>query len=121
MTAGRLIAYIAAVIVILFGVLFIWAAFGVQFNSGWLIAGLVSVAIGFGLIWFARRLKPTLETAQNITLNIDLPANVDMDTLQCENCGGPLSPDDISMVAGAPVVTCPFCGSTYQITENPKW
>ena len=50
MTAGRIIAYIAAAIVLLFGVLFIWAAFGAEFNSGWLITGLISVGIGFGLI-----------------------------------------------------------------------
>ena len=28
---------------------------------------------------------------------------------------------DIKLVAGAPVVTCPFCGTTYQLTEEPKW
>jgi hypothetical protein len=121
MTAGRLIAYIAAGIVILFGVLFVWAAFGEQFNSGWLVVGLISVAIGFGLIWFGGRLKPVIEGDQNVTLNIDLPENVDMDTLQCRNCGGDLSTDDIEMVAGAPVVTCPYCGTTYQLTEDVKW
>jgi H+/Cl- antiporter ClcA len=121
MTAGRLIAYIAAAIVILFGVLFIWAAFGDEFNSGWLVVGLISVAVGFGLIWFGGRLKPVIEGDTNVTLNIDLPGDVDMESLECDRCGGPLAPEDISMVAGAPVVTCPHCGSTYQITEAPKW
>ena len=27
----------------------------------------------------------------------------------------------ITLVAGAPTVTCPYCGVTYQITEEPKW
>jgi hypothetical protein len=121
MTAGRIIAYIAAAIVLLFGVLFIWAAFGPQFNSGWLITGLVSVAIGFGLIWFAGRLKPEIQPDQNVTLNIDLPSNVDLDTFKCESCGGELSPKNVSMVAGAPVVECPYCGTTYQLKEDPKW
>ena len=119
MTAGRVIAYIGAGIAILFGVLFIWAAFGTVFNSGWLITGVISVAIGFGLIWFAGRLKP--EPEQNITLNIDLPANVDLDTFKCESCGGVLSPENVEMVAGAPVVSCPYCGTTYQLKEDPKW
>ncbi len=121
MTAGRIIAYIAAAIVLLFGVLFIWAAFGTVFNSGWLITGLVSVVIGFGLIWFAGRFKPETQTEQNVTLNIDLPANVDLDSFKCQSCGGALTTDNVKMVAGAPVVTCPYCGTTYQLTEDPKW
>lgn len=122
MSAGRIIAYIAAAILIFFGVLFIWAAFSPQGQVGWILVGLISVAIGFGLIWFAsRRMVKAGEAGQNVTLKIDLPANVSMDTLKCKSCGGSLSPDDIKMVAGAPVVTCPYCKSTYQITEEPKW
>ena len=113
--------YIAAAIVLLFGVLFIWAAFGTQFNSGWFITGLVSVAIGFGLIWFAGRLKKEVPADQNVTVNIDLPANVDLDKFKCETCGGELSTDDVELVAGAPVLTCPYCGTTYQLKEDPKW
>jgi uncharacterized Zn-finger protein len=29
--------------------------------------------------------------------------------------------DNIQMVAGAPVVNCPYCHTTYQLTEEPKW
>jgi len=25
------------------------------------------------------------------------------------------------MVAGAPMVTCPYCHTSYQLTEDPKW
>jgi uncharacterized Zn-finger protein len=32
-----------------------------------------------------------------------------------------LTSENIKMVAGAPVVTCPYCGSTYQLAEEPKW
>jgi Na+/melibiose symporter-like transporter len=121
MSTGRIIAYIAAAILLIFGVLFIWAAFGTEFNSGWLFTGLISVAIGFGLIWFAGRLKRETPAEQNVTLNIDLPENVELDTFKCESCGGVLSPDNIEMVAGAPVVSCPYCGTTYQLKEDPKW
>ena len=46
----KYIAYILGVIFIFFGVLFIWAAFGEVFNSGWLVTGIITVGIGFGLI-----------------------------------------------------------------------
>jgi hypothetical protein len=61
------------------------------------------------------------KAAQNVTLKIDLSGDVNLDTLKCQNCGGTLAPENVKMVAGAPVVTCPYCGTTYQLTEEPKW
>lgn len=121
MSAGKVIAYIAAGILILFGVLFIWAAFGPAFNTGWFITGLVSVAIGLGLIWLAGRQKAAAPGEQNVTVNIDLPGNVELESMKCKTCGGTLTSENIKLVNGAPVVTCPYCGSVYQLTEEPKW
>jgi uncharacterized Zn finger protein len=56
-----------------------------------------------------------------VNLKVDLPGEVGMDTIKCKSCGAPLSSEDIKMVAGAPVVECPNCGTTYQLTEEPKW
>ena len=122
MNAGKLIAYITAAILIFFGVLFVWGAFSPDGSPGWIPVGLVSVGIGFGLIWFAGRSKPAQSNAGNsTTLKIDLPGNVNLDTLKCKSCGGAITVDNIKMVAGAPVVSCPYCKSTYQLTEEPKW
>ena len=121
MSAIKIIAYIAAAILIFFGVLFIWGAFSAQGSPGWILIGLISVGIGFGLIWFGSRQKPAAQAGENVTLNIDLPGNVNLDTLKCQSCGGGLTSDNIKMVAGAPVVTCPYCHTTYQLTEDPKW
>ena len=122
MTAIKIIAYVAVAILIFFGVMFIWGAFSPQGSTGWILIGLISVGIGFGLIWFGSRQKPATQAGeQNVTLNIDLPANVNLDSLKCKSCGGALTTKDIKMVAGAPVVTCPYCNSTYQLSEDPKW
>jgi hypothetical protein len=120
MNVGKVIAYIAAAIFIFFGILFIWATFSPEGQIGWLIVGVISVGIGLALIWFVGR-RPVGEQTQNVTLNVDLPSNVNLDTLKCKACGGSLSPEHIEMVAGAPVVKCPYCGTTYQLTEDPKW
>lgn len=117
----KTIAYIGAAILIFFGVLFIWGAFSPQGALGWIPVGLISVGIGLALIWFASRPKPVAPGDQNVTLKIDLPANVNLDTLKCQSCGGSLTMDNIQMVAGAPVVNCPYCHTTYQLTEDPKW
>jgi hypothetical protein len=134
MSTSRILSYIAAVLLILiglaavfFGVIYIWGSFSPTGQSGWITSGLISVIIGLimigggaYLISLAGRGKMGAVT-ENVTLNIDLPANVNMDTLKCKSCGGTLTMDNIQMVAGAPVVNCPYCKSTYQLTEEPKW
>ena len=118
----KIIAYIFAGILVFFGVIFLWGAFSPQGSPGWIIIGLILVLIGFGLIWFAsRRYGKAAESGSNVTLNIDLPGNVELETLKCQSCGGVLSSENIEMIAGAPVVNCPYCGTSYQITEEPKW
>ncbi len=134
MSTGRTLSYIAAVILILIGVaamfigiIFIWGSASPSAQSGWVFIGLVSATIGIVLIGggaylisLAGRGKMGAPT-QNVTLKVDLPANVSLDTLKCKSCGGSLTMDNITMVAGAPVVNCPYCNSTYQLTEEPKW
>ena len=82
--------------------------------------GLLAGAGGIWLIITAVR-KTRAETAQNVTLQVDLPADVNVEKLKCQSCGGVLTADDIKMVNGAPMVTCPFCKTVYQLTEEPKW
>lgn len=120
MSAVKIIAYIAAAILIFFGVLFIWGAFSPTGSTGWIVIGLISVGIGLALIFWAAR-RPAAATQQNVTVKIDLPGGVEMDTIKCKSCGGVITSENIKLVAGAPVVTCPYCGTTYQLTEEPKW
>jgi len=123
MPAGKLIAYIFAAILIFFGVLFIWATFSPEGQMGWLVVGVISVGIGFVVIWLANRRQATQGEigGENVSLNIDLPGEVNLDSMKCQSCGGSLTMDNIKMVAGAPVVSCPYCNTTYQLTEEPKW
>jgi len=118
----KIISYIASAILIGFGVLFILSAFSPQGQTGNLIVGIVLVVIAFGIIYFVtKKAKEAKKNITNVSLNIDLPGNVALESLKCQSCGGALTADAITMVNGAPMVTCPFCNSTYQITEEPKW
>jgi ascorbate-specific PTS system EIIC-type component UlaA len=134
MSTGRTLTYIAAVVLILIGlaalfigIIFIWGSSSANAQSGWVGIGVVSAIIGLLLIGGGAYLISLAgrgkmgAPAQNVTLKVDLPANVNMDTLKCKSCGGTLTMDNIQMVAGAPVVNCPYCHSTYQLTEEPKW
>jgi hypothetical protein len=121
MSAGKIIGYIGAAILIIFGFLFVLGAFSSQGQVAWICPGLILFGLGFGLIWLVSRRGAKAAGDQAVTYKIDLPANVNMDTIKCKSCGGTLAPENIQMVAGAPVVTCPYCHTTYQLTEEPKW
>ena len=134
MSSSKVIGYIVAGLLILIGlavtcigIFYVWGSASTQADSSWLTRGGVSALFGL-LLWgggivilvLSGRGK-TDAASQNVTLKIDLPANVNLDTLKCKSCGGNLTMDNIQMVAGAPVVNCPYCNTTYQLTEEPKW
>ena len=122
MRAGKVIAFITAAVFIIFGFLFILGAFSPEGSPSWIFVGIVGLLIGFVLIFVGTKLSPPQKAGdQVVNLQVDLPGDVSMDTIKCKSCGAPLNADDIKMVAGAPVVECPNCGTTYQLTEEPKW
>jgi Zn finger protein HypA/HybF involved in hydrogenase expression len=122
MSAGKLIGYIVAAILIFFGVLFIWAAFSPEGQVGWIVVGIISVAIGLGIIALVRLREPKpAQAPQEIIQKIDLSGDMQLETLKCEKCGGELQKDSISIREGAVFIDCPYCGSTYQMVEEPKW
>lgn len=124
MSTGKIIGYIAAGILIFFGVLFLWSAFSSDPTvnpGGRLLVGGVTLLLGLGIIVAIRLREPKPEQKVTIRQEIDLTGDVELDTFKCRNCGSQLDKSAISVVQGALMVTCPYCGTTYQITEEPKW
>lgn len=93
-----------------------WATFGGALACG----GLLVLGGGILLIVLAVR-KTRQETAQNITVKVDLPGKTSVEALKCQSCGGTITASDIKLVNGAPMVNCPYCNTVYQLTEQPKW
>jgi hypothetical protein len=123
MSTGKVIGYIAAAILLLFGVLYLLSAFSAEAASpgGRLLVGGILVVLALGIIVAIRLREPKPEQKVTIQQQIDLSGDVDLETLQCRNCGARLDKSAISLVEGAVVVDCPYCGTTYQIVEEPKW
>jgi hypothetical protein len=119
----KIVGYISSAILIFFGVLFILGAGGEGGGGwGWVTIGLILVGIAFAIIWFLNRKKPQSGAkGQNVSVNIDLPGEVSLETLVCQSCGGTLTSKNIELASGAPVVVCPYCGTSYQLSEEPKW
>jgi predicted Zn finger-like uncharacterized protein len=41
--------------------------------------------------------------------------------IKCPNCGGSIDANQIKIVTGVPYVKCPYCGTTFEVAEEPKW
>lgn len=89
-------------------------------GSTGVVVGVLALVAGVIMLVTAAR-KTKQETAQNVTVQVDLPGQTKIDAMKCKSCGGTLTADNIKLVNGAPMVTCPFCGTVYQLTEEPKW
>jgi uncharacterized membrane protein len=87
---------------------------------GLMFVGLIMIAGGIVLMVVAAR-KNKQEATQNVTYQVDLPGDTKIEQMKCRSCGGALTADNIKMVNGAPVVTCPYCNTVYTLTEEPKW
>ena len=122
MSAGKIIGYIIAGILVFFGILFVWGAFSSEGEPGWIIVGIITVAVGLGIIAFIKFREPKpAQPPQEIIQKIDLSGEIEMETLKCQKCGGELQKDSITVKEGAIFISCPYCGSEYQLVEEPKW
>ena len=124
--------YVGAVILLLLaaagiclgGFILLGASGGAQgvtgIGSTGVVLGVIALVAGIVMIVIAAR-KTKSDTAQNVTLKVDLPGDTKIEEMKCKSCGGTLTADNIKLVNGAPMVTCPYCNSVYQLTEEPKW
>jgi hypothetical protein len=83
-------------------------------------AGLILIGCSVGLM-FAATSRQELKTPQEVTLKVDLSGKTDFTQFTCKNCNGALKPGNVKTVGGVPMVECPFCGTTYRLTEEPVW
>ncbi len=133
---GRIIGYVVAGAVVLVASVFIllggvWlcsaSAPGVDVGSrvavaiGLLLVGLILMGVGVAIIWVVRTRGP--QPIQQVVqqLKVDMPGDVALEKLKCRNCGAELDKDSVTLAEGAVIIKCPYCGSTYQIAEEPKW
>jgi len=124
--------YVGAVILLLMaasgiclgGFILLGASGGAQGVTGigtaGILIGAIALLAGIIMIIIAAR-KTKQDTAQNVTYKVDLPGDTKIEQMKCRSCGGALTSDNIKMVNGAPMVTCPYCNTVYQLTEEPKW
>jgi hypothetical protein len=110
----KIFFYSLAALLALLGLVFVVGAQGQVVR---IVVGVVLFLAAGGLI-FLVQLRPQQTT---ITQQIDLSGDVGVQELACSSCGGRLTKESVEVRAGAVFVHCPYCGSDYQLEEEPKW
>lgn len=115
---SSIVTYVLAAALGFFGLVFV-----VGSQGQWLriVIGLVLFVAAGALIYLMRVRPQPSQTNVTVTQKIDLSGSVTAKNLTCKNCGGKLTEKSISVKAGAVFINCEFCGTTYQLEEEPKW
>lgn len=112
----ELVTYLIAAALAFFGLMFV---VGMEGEIIRLIIGLVLMGAA-GVMVYLTKMRPRKQET-TVIQKIDLTGDVALEQMRCRSCNGTLSKDSIEVRAGAIFVHCPYCGSTYQIEEAPKW
>ena len=75
---------------------------------------IVGLAIIVGIYYTTRKPKTVIQ-------QLEVSGEMKAAQIKCPNCGGSINADQIKIVEGVPYVKCPYCGTTFEVTEEPKW
>jgi membrane protein implicated in regulation of membrane protease activity len=115
------ILIILGVLLLFFGIIFAMASSvantATRLSTAMLLfIGAVVLFIVGGVTGYYVSRKPKT-TIQRLEVSGEMKAV----TLKCPNCSGSIDSNAIKIVSGVPYATCPYCGHTFEVTEEPKW
>jgi len=113
MMLKTVIGYVVSAIFLFFAVLFALASTYAPVRI-WTSA-LLFLA-GFGVLYFVWKRQPT-----QIAQKLEVPGRIKAQAIKCPNCSASIDMNQIKIVDGVPLAKCPYCGHTFEITEEPKW
>ncbi len=102
----------AVAVLFFFGIIFALAS---VYESTRLIVAAMLFVVGFGIAYYITR-KP-----KTIVQRLELSGQMKAVALKCSNCSASVNTNNIKIVSGVPYATCPYCGQTFEIAEEPKW
>lgn len=117
MKLSTVIGGIVAVVCFFFAVIFGLAA-SVQATTSRLAVSGILFLIGIVVIagvWYINRRPKT------VVQRLEVSGRMAAAQIKCPNCGGSINSDQIQITQGVPYVKCPYCGTTFEVTEEPKW
>ena len=105
---------IAVAVLFFFALLFALAASVQETLTRLAVSGLLFV-IGIAIAYNITR-KP-----KTIIQRLEVSGQMKAASIKCPNCGASIDVNQIKIVSGVPYGTCPYCGTTIEVIEEPKW
>jgi predicted Zn finger-like uncharacterized protein len=110
---------IAAAVVFFFAVIFALAAsYSPEVALSRLVTSgilfIVGLTIIVGVYYMTRKPNTVIQ-------RLEVSGQMKGAAITCPNCGASINADQIKIVSGVPYVKCPYCGTTFEVTEEPKW
>ena len=112
MNLKTVLGAIAVAVLLFFGIIFALAS--TYAPTRLVVAALLFIA-SFGIAYYITR-KP-----KTIIQRLELSGQMKAVALKCPNCSASVNANAIKIVSGVPYATCPYCGQTFEIAEEPKW
>ena len=75
---------------------------------------IIALAIVFGIYYTTRKPKTVIQ-------RLEVSGQMKATSIRCPNCGASVDANLIKIVSGVPYATCPYCGTTFEVSEEPKW
>lgn len=75
---------------------------------------IVGIAVVAGVYFVTRKPKTVIQ-------QLEVSGPMKAAQIKCPNCGGSIDAKEIKIVQGVPFVKCSYCGTTFEVAEEPKW
>ncbi len=118
MNLKTVLGTIAVAVLFFFGIIFAWstgADIAAEVRTTRLVVAAMLFIVGFGITYYITK-KP-----KTIVQRLEVSGQMKAVALKCPTCSASISTDQIKIVSGVPYATCPYCGHTFEVTEEPKW
>jgi len=115
MRIAAILGGLVVAVLFFFGLIFALAS---AYNSQRLIISLIFFSVGLviaGLLYYATR-KP-----KTVIQQLEISGQMKAAAIKCPNCSASVDANRIRIVSGVPYATCSYCGSTFEVIEEPKW
>ena len=110
---------LAIAVLLFFGIIFAWSIGALEASDPNRITRLIIAAmlllVAFGIGFYITR-KP-----KTIIQKVEFSGEMKAVSIKCPNCAGSIDSKSIEIKDGVPYATCPYCGHTFEVTEEPKW
>ncbi len=114
METKTVLGAIAVALLLFFGIIFAVAS-TVQDSVTRLATAILMFVAAFGIAYYITRKPKTI--IQKLEVSGDMKAV----TIKCPHCSASVDASNIKIMSGVPYATCPYCGHTFEVTEEPKW